>query len=164
MCRNSKLFQCRGFRIDIWCNERIALINYINYINYIYFLEELQLMIAKNSDFSREPLMLREAKKAQQNSYEISDQKKEETKTFIEKEGMKIITPSDEEFEKMKKLSQPVWDSVREQCGDELFDSYTVIAEEKQSDAERYRERNLCAVFILYLLGEYTTVHIFALG
>ena len=44
---------------------------------------------------------------------------------------MKIITPSDEEFEKMKELSQPVWDSVREQCGAELFDSYTAIAEEK---------------------------------
>ena len=64
-------------------------------------------------------------------SYQISDQKKEEAKEFLEKEGMKIITPSEEEFEKMKKLSQPVWDSVREQCGDSLFDAYTAIAEEK---------------------------------
>lgn len=71
------------------------------------------------------------AAKAQQDSYEISDQKKEEARSFLEKEGMKIITPSEEEFEKMKELSQPVWDSVRKQCGDKLFDAYTAIAEEK---------------------------------
>ena len=71
------------------------------------------------------------AAKAQQDSYEISDQKKEEARVFLEGEGMKIVTPSEKEFEELKELSQPVWDSVKEQCGDELFDAYTKIAEEK---------------------------------
>ena len=84
----------------------------------------------KLSDEQQE-IIRQAASKAQQDSYEISDQKKEEARTFLEKEGMKIITPSEEEFEEMKKISQPVWDSVREQCGDKLFEAYTAIAEEK---------------------------------
>ena len=84
----------------------------------------------KLSDEQQE-IIRQAASKAQQDSYEISDQKKEEARTFLEKEGMKIITPSEEEFEEMKKLSQPVWDSVREQCGEKLFEAYTAIAEEK---------------------------------
>lgn len=84
----------------------------------------------KLSDEQQE-IIRQAATKAQQDSYEISDQKKEEARTFLEKEGMKIITPSEEEFEEMKKLSQPVWDSVREQCGEKLFEAYTAIAGEK---------------------------------
>ena len=71
------------------------------------------------------------AAKAQQDSYQVSDQKKEEAREFLEGEGMKIITPSEEEFEEMKRLSQPVWDSVKEQCGTKLFDAYTMITEEE---------------------------------
>lgn len=66
---------------------------------------------------------------AQQDSYDISDEKGEEAIEYLEKEGIEIVTPSDEDYEEMRELSQPVWDSIREQCGDELFEAYTAISD-----------------------------------
>ncbi|MDO4313123.1 MAG: TRAP transporter substrate-binding protein [Eubacteriales bacterium] len=69
------------------------------------------------------------AAKAQQDSYVVSDQKAADAREYLEKEGMEIVTPSDGDYEKMKELSQPVWESIRKQCGDKLFDAYIELAE-----------------------------------
>lgn len=68
------------------------------------------------------------AAKAQQDSYEISDRKAKEAREYLAGEGMEIVSLSDEDFEKMKELSQPVWESIQKQCGQELFKAYTEAA------------------------------------
>lgn len=67
------------------------------------------------------------AEKAQRDAYDISDQKAEEAIEYLEKEGMQIVTPSEEDYAKMREMSQPVWSSIEEQCGSELFEAYTAI-------------------------------------
>lgn len=68
------------------------------------------------------------ATKAQKDAYGVSDQKAKESREFLEKAGMKIVTPSQEDYEKMKEMCQPVWESVEKQCGSELFEAYTAIS------------------------------------
>ena len=65
------------------------------------------------------------AEKAQNDTYEISDQKAEDAEKFLTEAGMNIVTPSDEDFAKMREMVEPVWQSVKEQCGDDLFKAYT---------------------------------------
>ncbi|MCD8020920.1 MAG: TRAP transporter substrate-binding protein [Clostridiales bacterium] len=70
------------------------------------------------------------AEMAQQDAYVISDEKGEESMEYLADAGIEIITPSEEDYAEMKELSQPVWESIEEQCGSELFAAYTAIAEE----------------------------------
>lgn len=71
------------------------------------------------------------AKKAQHEAYSVSDQKGADSRAFLEEAGMKLVTPSDEDYAKMKEMCQPVWKSVEEQCGSDLFKAYTAISEGK---------------------------------
>ena len=42
---------------------------------------------------------------------------------------MEIVTPSEEDYAKMKEMCAPVWDTIREDCGQDLFDKYTAVAD-----------------------------------
>ena len=70
------------------------------------------------------------ARLAQEDAKDISDHKAEEAIKYLEEAGMEIVTPSQKDYEDMRQMCQPVWDSIREDCGAELFDEYTSIAEE----------------------------------
>ncbi|MBQ4045595.1 MAG: TRAP transporter substrate-binding protein [Lachnospiraceae bacterium] len=65
------------------------------------------------------------AEKAQNDTYAISDQKAEDAEQFLKEAGMVIATPSDEDYARMREMVEPVWKSVKEQCGDALFQAYT---------------------------------------
>ena len=71
------------------------------------------------------------ARKAQEDANAISDQKAAEAVEYLREAGMEIVTPSDEDYEQMRQMCAPVWDTIRTDCGDELFDTYTEIAEEE---------------------------------
>ncbi|MDO5703089.1 MAG: hypothetical protein Q4G47_07020 [Lachnospiraceae bacterium] len=65
------------------------------------------------------------ARKAQEDANAVSDRKAEEAIRYLEEAGMEIVTPSDEDYASMKEMSAPVWDSIRRECGEELFEAYT---------------------------------------
>lgn len=69
------------------------------------------------------------AHKAQEYARTLSDRKVEEALSYLAEQGTEIVTPSEEDYAKMKKLCAPVWDSVRRDCGSELFEAYTQIPE-----------------------------------
>ena len=52
-------------------------------------------------------------------------------KKYLEEAGMEIVTPSDEDYAQMREMCMPVWDTIREDCGSELFDEYTAIVKEE---------------------------------
>lgn len=68
------------------------------------------------------------AAKAQQDSYVFSDESSAEARAYLENAGMEIVIPSEEDYAKMRELSQPVWDSVEAQCGSDLFEAYTAMS------------------------------------
>ena len=70
------------------------------------------------------------ARLAQADAKDISDQKAEEATKYLEDAGMEIVTPSEQDYEDMRQMCQPVWETIREDCGAELFDEYTAIVEE----------------------------------
>jgi hypothetical protein len=45
---------------------------------------------------------------------------------------MEIVTPSEQDYADMREMCKPVWDTIREDCGAELFDSYTAIVNKEQ--------------------------------
>ena len=67
------------------------------------------------------------ARKAQEKAGAISDQKAEDAIEYLKEAGMEIVTPSEEDYAKMKEMCAPVWDTIREDCGPELFDEYIAI-------------------------------------
>lgn len=69
------------------------------------------------------------ARRAQEDAGAISDQKAEEAVKYLEEAGMEIVTPSEEDYAKMKEMCAPVWDTIREDCGQDLFDKYTAVAD-----------------------------------
>lgn len=70
------------------------------------------------------------ARLAQADAKDISDQKAEEATKYLEDAGMEIVTPSEQDYADMKEMCRPVWDTIRKDCGAELFDEYTAIVEE----------------------------------
>ena len=70
------------------------------------------------------------ARLAQADAKDISDQKAEEAVKYLEDAGMEIVTPSEQDYADMRQMCQPVWETIREDCGAELFDEYTAIVEE----------------------------------
>lgn len=78
----------------------------------------------------QQDILRKAAEMATEDAHDVSDQKKVESKQFLEDAGMDVVTPSDEDYAKMKEMSQPVWETVRKQCGDELFNIYTAIVNE----------------------------------
>ena len=71
------------------------------------------------------------ARLAQADANEISDQKAEEATEYLEEAGMEIVTPSEEDYQAMREMCAPVWDSIREDCGSDLFDEYTAIVKQE---------------------------------
>ena len=67
---------------------------------------------------------------AQADAKDISDRKAEEATKYLEDAGMEIVTPSEQDYADMKEMCRPVWDTIRKDCGAELFDEYTAIVEE----------------------------------
>lgn len=65
------------------------------------------------------------ARKAQEDANGISDRKAEAAIKYLEEAGMEIVTPSADDYAAMRQMSAPVWESIRKECGDELFDVYT---------------------------------------
>jgi TRAP-type C4-dicarboxylate transport system substrate-binding protein len=72
------------------------------------------------------------ARLAQEDANKISDQKAEEAIHYLEEAGMEIVTPSEQDYADMREMCKPVWDTIREDCGAELFDSYTAIVNKEQ--------------------------------
>lgn len=70
-------------------------------------------------------ILLEAAKIAQEKTREASDERCEAKKKELVEKGMKLVTPNEETLTQMKELSEPVYDSIREKAGDELFDYYT---------------------------------------
>ena len=70
------------------------------------------------------------ARLAQADAKDISDRKAEEATKYLEDAGMEIVTPSEQDYADMKEMCRPVWDTIRKDCGAELFDEYTAIVEE----------------------------------
>ena len=70
------------------------------------------------------------ARLAQADAKDISDRKAEEATKYLEDAGMEIVTPSEQDYADMRQMCQPVWETIREDCGAELFDEYTAIVEE----------------------------------
>ena len=70
------------------------------------------------------------ARLAQADAKDISDQKAEEATKYLEEAGMEIVTPSEQDYADMRQMCQPVWETIRQDCGAELFDEYTAIVEE----------------------------------
>lgn len=64
------------------------------------------------------------AKTAQEKARESADTRREERQAELEAEGMKIVDLDDETWKQMQQTSQPVYDSIRKQTGDELLDLY----------------------------------------
>lgn len=64
------------------------------------------------------------AKTAQEKARESADTRREERQAELEAEGMKIVDLDDETWKQMQQASQPVYDSIRKQTGDELLDLY----------------------------------------
>ena len=71
------------------------------------------------------------ARLAQEDANKISDQKAEEAISYLEDAGMEIVTPSEQDYADMREMCKPVWDTIRNDCGAELFDSYTAIVKEQ---------------------------------
>ena len=71
------------------------------------------------------------ARLAQEDANKISDQKAAQATEYLEEAGMEIVTPSDEDYAQMREMCMPVWDTIREDCGSELFDEYTAIVKEE---------------------------------
>ena len=71
------------------------------------------------------------ARRAQADANAISDEKAETATQYLEEAGMEIVTPSDEDYEKMRQMCAPVWDTIRQDCGEELFNAYTEIVKEE---------------------------------
>ena len=69
------------------------------------------------------------ARRAQEDASGISDQKAADAIEYLQEEGMEIVTPSEEDYAKMKEMCAPVWETIRRDCGAALFDEYTAIAE-----------------------------------
>ena len=69
------------------------------------------------------------AEKAQKDANGISDRKAKDATEYLEKAGMEIVTPSDEDYAAMKEMCAPVWDTIRQDCGEDLFDTYTSAVE-----------------------------------
>lgn len=76
-------------------------------------------------DEEQQEIIRRAADAAREDSYEMSDTKREEAKTYLIEHGTDVVTPSDEDYEQMKDMCQDVWKSVEKQCGTELFKAYT---------------------------------------
>jgi len=72
------------------------------------------------------------ARLAQEDANKISDQKAAQATEYLEEAGMEIVTPSEEDYSQMREMCMPVWDTIREDCGSELFDEYTAIVKEEQ--------------------------------
>ena len=71
------------------------------------------------------------ARLAQEDANKISDQKAAQATEYLEEAGMEIVTPSDEDYAQMREMCMPVWDTIRKDCGSELFDEYTAIVKEE---------------------------------
>jgi TRAP-type C4-dicarboxylate transport system substrate-binding protein len=72
------------------------------------------------------------ARLAQEDANKISDQKAEEAISYLEDAGMEIVIPSEQDYADMREMCKPVWDTIRNDCGAELFDSYTAIVNKEQ--------------------------------
>lgn len=65
------------------------------------------------------------AANAQETARESADDRAEMRKQELEAEGMEIIELDDETWAKVQEASQPVYDSIKKQAGEELFNLYT---------------------------------------
>lgn len=64
------------------------------------------------------------AKNAQEAARESADDRRAQRQAELEEAGMEVITPDEETWKKMQEASQPVYDNIRKQAGDELVDLY----------------------------------------
>lgn len=79
----------------------------------------------------QQEIIRKAADQARLDSYDFCDRKIKEAVTYLQEQGMEITAPTDEERAILQQKSQGVWESIKEQCGEDLFDAYVKMAQEK---------------------------------
>ena len=64
------------------------------------------------------------AQNAQEEARESADTRQGERQKQLEEEGMEIISVDETTWQEMRQVCQPVYENIREQAGEELFDLY----------------------------------------
>lgn len=72
----------------------------------------------------QQEIIRKAAENAQEKARESADTRREKRQEELEAEGMEIVSVDDETWEEMKEACQPVYENIRKQAGDELFDLY----------------------------------------
>lgn len=108
---SAKLYEQQKYVI-----ETNAVPDYITLISSDKFFQKLS---------KKQQEIIRQAgENAQEKARESADTRREERQKELEAEGMQIISIDDETWQEMREACQPVYENIREQAGDELFNLY----------------------------------------
>ena len=113
---SAKLYEQQKYVI-----ETNAVPDYITLISSDKFFQKLS---------KKQQEIIRQAgENAQEKARESADTRREERQKELEAEGMQIISIDDETWQEMREACQPVYENIREQAGDELFNLYMGASE-----------------------------------
>lgn len=113
---SAKLYEQQKYVI-----ETNAVPDYITLISSDKFFQKLS---------KKQQEIIRQAgENAQEKARESADTRREERQKELEAEGMQIISIDDKTWQEMREACQPVYENIREQAGDELFNLYMGASE-----------------------------------
>ena len=79
----------------------------------------------ENLSKDQQKIVQKAAENAQEKARESADDRRLERENQLKDNGMEIVDVDQETWKKMQEASQPVYENIREQAGDELVDLYT---------------------------------------
>lgn len=113
---SAKLYEQQKYVI-----ETNAVPDYITLISSDKFFQKLSK--------KQQEIIRKAGENAQEKARESADTRREERQKELEAEGMQIISIDDETWQEMREACQPVYENIREQAGDELFNLYMGASE-----------------------------------
>ena len=81
-------------------------------------------VLLQNETSCVEEIIRQAAQNAQEEARESADTRQGERQKQLEEEGMEIISVDETTWQEMRQACQPVYENIREQAGEELFDLY----------------------------------------